>query len=933
CAFVSGGQSPTTLDGLVISTDTGGAAGSDGCRIIGTLTPVATPAATERSYVVSARSADNRQFTVAVVVTVMGGTMPPPPTGGAAPVLVVETYESDIINNLPIAVLIRNTNPAVPLTAGSCRAVNAEGVALRPVIGEQQVRQSGLLVAENLPALDACVIGGAYTAAGSISIFVRAINEQYMSNIVRVDFYGRIATAISFAEKEVSRFFDVTPFTIIPNAQVPLRYTWTSTVPTVATVDNNGQVSVVGLGETVIMASYVQGTLYAASDDAYTLTVAARPPSLTTPPTALAVAGQALDPVLSVPNASAGADIAACFLLDGATPLATLEGLDILKASDGRSCTISGAPTMVGDRTFTVRATSAFTRDDVTANAENETEVNITVFASTQAVLRTAVTEFEVELDEPIDTVTLANINTVSTTALATGNCVLVDDMGAAISSALANNEYTVEGLVVATDVTKDTCTVTGTPATAGRHTLRVRADNTTGDGSGNIVELTFIVRDIDTPAFAEASATVRIDAGTYTNVLTASSPVSSFTWVSSNTAVATVDANGEITILTSGTTTITATRELSDSFLAANLFYTLMIDPYPPILPVGPVLADAADEMAINDLTLENTGAVITRCVFVSGGVEMSIQSGLFISGDAGGLGCTIRGTITGDTGSRSFTVRAIAAGGQVDVVVTFMVASKPLGSATQVASGLNNTCAISADGELFCWGSNAVGDNFNTPNRLSKATDWKEVSAGNVHNCAVNTTNRPYCWGGNGDRVFGNGLSANSIPPLLVEQFRRFVRLSAGPRHTCGISGSSAGTTGTLHCWGIGAGHRLGLGTEANKSFAAQLGSDNTWTQISVGSSIDSSHSCATNAAGQLYCWGSGSSGQTGQGGTPTSTTVSTTPAQVGMATNWAQVSAGAAHTCALNTDDELYCWGESDSGRLGLGAVSADGASPAE
>ncbi|MCA8838199.1 MAG: hypothetical protein K8963_10155, partial [Proteobacteria bacterium] len=75
---------------------------------------------------------------------------------------------------------------------------------------------------------------------------------------------------------------------------------------------------------------------------------------------------------------------------------------------------------------------------------------------------------------------------------------------------------------------------------------------------------------------------------------------------------------------------------------------------------------------------------------------------------------------------------------------------------------------------------------------------------------------------------------------------------------------------------------------------------------------------HTCAINTTGELYCWGRGVSGQLGLD----NTFARNTPAQVGTATNWSQISAGASHTCATNATGRLHCWGSNLNGRLGLG-----------
>ena len=86
------------------------------------------------------------------------------------------------------------------------------------------------------------------------------------------------------------------------------------------------------------------------------------------------------------------------------------------------------------------------------------------------------------------------------------------------------------------------------------------------------------------------------------------------------------------------------------------------------------------------------------------------------------------------------------------------------------------------------------------------------------------------------------------------------------------------------------------------------------NLVSQISTGNN----HTCAINTNNELYCWGYGDDGQLGLGNTNNQAT----PTRVGNATNWSQISTGLSHTCATNTNDELYCWGLGYDGQLGLG-----------
>ena len=51
-----------------------------------------------------------------------------------------------------------------------------------------------------------------------------------------------------------------------------------------------------------------------------------------------------------------------------------------------------------------------------------------------------------------------------------------------------------------------------------------------------------------------------------------------------------------------------------------------------------------------------------------------------------------------------------------------------------------------------------------------------------------------------------------------------------------------------------------------------------------------------------------------------------VLTQPVQVGSASNWSAVSAGASHTLGLRVDGTLWAWGANSNGELGDGTTTA-------
>lgn len=101
-------------------------------------------------------------------------------------------------------------------------------------------------------------------------------------------------------------------------------------------------------------------------------------------------------------------------------------------------------------------------------------------------------------------------------------------------------------------------------------------------------------------------------------------------------------------------------------------------------------------------------------------------------------------------------------------------------------------------------------------------------------------------------------------------------------------------------------------------------QVGIATNWQQVSTGGS----HACAATAAGELWCWGLNASGQLGDG----TTTQATSPVQVGAGTAWTTVATGATFSCATTAQAAVRCWGDNADGQLGLGDLTSR-TSPAE
>jgi alpha-tubulin suppressor-like RCC1 family protein len=187
-------------------------------------------------------------------------------------------------------------------------------------------------------------------------------------------------------------------------------------------------------------------------------------------------------------------------------------------------------------------------------------------------------------------------------------------------------------------------------------------------------------------------------------------------------------------------------------------------------------------------------------------------------------------------------------------------------------------------------------------------------ELAAGEAHSCALGDKGLVSCWGRGDAGQLGDGTAASRASASVVSLPTMATRVAAGGAHSCALLAD-----GSVLCWGRGAEGQLGAGMTVT---AAAMPVPVSGLPLATTISTGGAHSCAIDRDRQLWCWGSGAAGQNGDGAREDRFV----PRQIPLPSPVVALSAGRAHTCVLDERDQLTCFGQDGDGQLGVGRALA-------
>ena len=189
-------------------------------------------------------------------------------------------------------------------------------------------------------------------------------------------------------------------------------------------------------------------------------------------------------------------------------------------------------------------------------------------------------------------------------------------------------------------------------------------------------------------------------------------------------------------------------------------------------------------------------------------------------------------------------------------------------LGKPKALAAGDAHTCALDADGVIWCWGrgdEGQLGDGTGVEHPIADAVDARQRR----HDGGRDRRRRGahlrarrrevLCWGRNAEGQLARRCRRRCRPDAGERDLAGASRSRPAARHTCAIDGDA-----TVSCWGANESGQLGNGTTDSSNVPCRsTGLTNVDAIVAGGA-----HSCARRTDGTVWCWGANTSGQLGDG-----------------------------------------------------------------
>jgi alpha-tubulin suppressor-like RCC1 family protein len=264
--------------------------------------------------------------------------------------------------------------------------------------------------------------------------------------------------------------------------------------------------------------------------------------------------------------------------------------------------------------------------------------------------------------------------------------------------------------------------------------------------------------------------------------------------------------------------------------------------------------------------------------------------------------------------------------------------VAVTGLPPVARLFAGYVNVCALTTQGELYCWGDNRWGQlGSNGGGTVSASPVLMPLPPGTINDVAVGGAHvyvaigrSAYAVGRNNLNQLGMGGMGDSLPhpmpsavlsgpgPSGCVPITTTEGVAAGNHYGCAVTSDPTNGRRAL-CWGENDQGAIGDGTV---NITAWCGHQVANLDLSLGVAalgLGTAHTCLLINNGDLWCWGSNAYSQI------YSSVKANEPMPVKLMSKVSRVFVGFDHTCVFTDPDQVLCWGGNDFGMLGNGSVA--------
>lgn len=290
--------------------------------------------------------------------------------------------------------------------------------------------------------------------------------------------------------------------------------------------------------------------------------------------------------------------------------------------------------------------------------------------------------------------------------------------------------------------------------------------------------------------------------------------------------------------------------------------------------------------------------------------------------------------------------TLRAVLS---VAATVGLSLVAVPAGAQTtgvtysSLQAGNDDGCALSTGGALYCWGADNYnqlqdgGDDStdNIPNSVDLSTTLGAntivaYAGGNGTECVLTSASTIYCWGYGGFGQLGDDSTDNDTGAPVEVRFTGAYSgtlislVGGGDQSFCALT-----SAGQVWCWGDNVDGELGDGNTTDADEANQVVANGVLNGVTVSAIAGYSDVfCALDAGGDAFCWGDDADGALGDvnlyNANTGYTAYSDVPVQVTVneGTMVRYIAPADSHSCFIDSNGTLWCWGANTDGIDGLG-----------